>query len=105
MFSTTSASTSSNDSFLDDGTVANDTNTFNATDWNVDDYLHHNFGAKQVPMFILAPITAVDILLFVSGVVGNVSTCSHHTHSFDAHGHQLLPVLIGCFRFDLFNLW
>ena len=76
MFSTTSASTSSNDSFLGDGSIANDTNAFNATtDWNVDDYLHHNFGAKQIPMFILAPITAVYVLLFVSGVVGNGSTC------------------------------
>ena len=75
MFSTTSASISSTDSFMDNGTIANDTNAFNATDWNVDDYLHHNFGAKQIPMFILAPITAVYVLLFVSGVVGNVSTC------------------------------
>jgi hypothetical protein len=61
----------SNDAFIID---ENDT-SWNASDWNVENYLHHNFGAKQIPMFILAPITVVYVLLFVSGVVGNVSTC------------------------------
>ena len=108
MFATTTASTLGGyDSFMDNGTIANDTNAFNATDWNVDDYLHHNFGAKQVPMFILAPITAVYILLFVSGVVGNVSTCIVIIPNSSMHAatNCYLPVLIGRFRFDLFNLW
>jgi F0F1-type ATP synthase membrane subunit a len=43
--------------------------------WNVDDYLLENFGAKQIPMAVLAPITFIYVLLFVSGVVNNVAIC------------------------------
>ena len=75
MFATTTASTLGGyDSFMDNGTISNDTE-WNASEWNVDDYLYNNWGSRQLSMHVLAPITAVYILLFVSGVVGNVSTC------------------------------
>ena len=67
---------SSNDSFItdDNNITANDT-SWNASDWNAEEYLYNNWGSKQLSMHVLAPITVVYVLLFVSGVVGNVSTC------------------------------
>lgn len=44
-------------------------------EWNVDSYLATHWGPKQLPMDVVVPITIVYVLIFVSGVVGNVAVC------------------------------
>lgn len=48
----------------------------NYSDWNVDSYLATHWGPKHLPMDVVVPITIVYVLIFVSGVVGNVSVCA-----------------------------
>ena len=60
--------------------MENDNNTTtneggNGTEWNVYSYLNEIFGSRQQPMPILLPITVIYVLLFVTGVFGNVCTC------------------------------
>lgn len=45
------------------------------TEWNVDNYLTTHWGPKHLPMDVVIPITIVYILIFVSGVVGNIAVC------------------------------
>lgn len=45
-------------------------------EWNVDAYLATHLGPKHLPMDVVVPITVVYILIFVSGVVGNVAVCA-----------------------------
>ena len=84
----------------------------NETLWNVDDYLLENYGAKQIPMVVLAPITCIYVLLFVSGVVSNVAICGvivcNRTlrtsgtkvyYLFSLAMANLIFLLIGLFRF------
>jgi hypothetical protein len=44
-------------------------------EWNVDTYLATHWGPKHLPMDVVVPITIVYILIFVSGVVGNIAVC------------------------------
>lgn len=44
-------------------------------EWNVDSYLATHWGPKQLPIDVVVPITIVYVLIFVSGVVGNVAVC------------------------------
>ena len=102
---TTTTNNSSNDSFItdDNGT------SWNAThDWNAEEYLYNNWGSKQLSMHVLAPITVVYVLLFVSGVVGNVSTCiviiripSMHT----ATNCYLFSLAVSDLTFLIFGKW
>lgn len=34
-----------------------------------------NWGPRRDPLYIVVPITAIYVLIFFSGVIGNVSTC------------------------------
>ena len=45
-------------------------------EWNVDSYLATHWGPKHLPLDVVVPITIVYILIFVSGVVGNVAVCA-----------------------------
>lgn len=45
------------------------------SEWNVDTYLATHWGPKHLPMDVVVPITIVYILIFVSGVVGNIAVC------------------------------
>ena len=48
----------------------------NYSDWNVDDYLNRTLASEQAfPMHILAPISVVYVLIFITGMVDNVCTC------------------------------
>ncbi|XP_057374113.1 neuropeptides capa receptor-like [Daphnia carinata] len=56
---------------------ANASYSSNATvnEWNVHNYLTTHWGPKHLPMDVVIPITIVYILIFVSGVVGNIAVC------------------------------
>lgn len=40
-----------------------------------DAYIFAEYGPKRDPLYIVIPITFVYMLIFVTGVVGNISTC------------------------------
>lgn len=40
-----------------------------------DSYILAEYGPKRDPLYIVIPITFVYMLIFVTGVVGNISTC------------------------------
>ena len=48
------------------------------SEWNftVESYLAVHWGPKHLPLDVVIPITIVYILIFVSGVVGNVAVCA-----------------------------
>jgi hypothetical protein len=51
-------------------------NNSSDTMWNVDSYLFEQWETQQqLPMAIMLTITVIYVLLFVSGVVGNVVLC------------------------------
>jgi neuromedin U receptor 1 len=50
-------------------------NNASYNEWNVDTYLATYLGPKHLPMDVVVPITIVYILIFVSGVVGNIAVC------------------------------
>lgn len=39
------------------------------------DNITENFGPKRDPLYVVIPITFIYMLIFVTGVVGNISTC------------------------------
>lgn len=53
-----------------DSTWAN--HTFDHMPFNAS---HYDFGAKRDSLMVVVPITVIYMLIFVSGVVGNISTC------------------------------
>lgn len=62
-------------SYLSDFDVTNNNEVFNASLFNVDAYLANHWGPKHLPLDVVIPITVVYVLIFVSGVVGNVAVC------------------------------
>lgn len=48
-------------------------------DADADDYADYNltdiFGPKRDPLYVVIPITCIYMAIFVTGVVGNISTC------------------------------
>lgn len=56
-----------------DSNASNNATSYN--EWNVDTYLATHWGPKHLPMDVVVPITIVYILIFVSGVVGNIAVC------------------------------
>ena len=57
------------------GAAANNNEVLNTTLFNVDAYLANHWGPKHLPLDVVIPITVVYVLIFVSGVVGNVAVC------------------------------
>ncbi|XP_055677778.1 pyrokinin-1 receptor [Lutzomyia longipalpis] len=47
----------------------------NETDYYQDVNLTDIFGPKRDPLYIVVPITVIYLLIFISGLVGNISTC------------------------------
>ncbi len=60
---------------MQDGNASNYSNA-SYNEWNVDSYLATHWGPKHLPLDVVVPITIVYILIFVSGVVGNVAVCA-----------------------------
>lgn len=58
-----------------DGNGSNSGNS-SYNEWNVDSYLATHWGPKHLPLDVVVPITIVYVLIFVSGVVGNVAVCA-----------------------------
>lgn len=56
--------------------AANQTDPINSVQFALTDaYILAEYGPKRDPLFIVIPITFVYMLIFVTGVVGNISTC------------------------------
>lgn len=51
----------------------NETSSITTTEAYVD--IVHLYGPKRDPLYVVIPITFVYMLIFVTGVVGNISTC------------------------------
>ena len=64
-----------NATLIDERENISDLLTFNGT-YDVDAYLLDNWGPKHLPLDVVVPITVVYVLIFVSGLVGNVAVCA-----------------------------
>lgn len=60
-----------NETSIDSSSIL--TTTTLSTDHNVDILLF--YGPKRDPLYVVIPITFIYLLIFVTGVVGNISTC------------------------------
>lgn len=57
-------------------TAANDMFAgYNFSNISVDDFLIMMRGPKQLPLNIAVPFTIFNALIFVTGIVGNISVC------------------------------
>lgn len=63
------------DVYLSDSDAMASSEVFNASLFNVDAYLSNHWGPKHLPLDVVVPITIVYVLIFVSGVVGNLAVC------------------------------
>lgn len=54
-----------------------DTSTFNYTEWTNDSNYNYPFQLPEVrdSLYVVVPITAIYFVIFVTGVIGNISTC------------------------------
>ena len=43
--------------------------------WTIQDYLEITRGPKYLPIVIILPITIVYLIIFITGVVGNILVC------------------------------
>lgn len=48
---------------------------FTLNDKCVENYLHTYLGPRSLPLETLVPVTIIYIIIFVTGVFGNVTTC------------------------------
>lgn len=64
------------DVYIADSDFASDNELYNSSFFNVDAYLANHWGPKHLPLDVVIPITIVYVLIFVSGVVGNVAVCA-----------------------------
>jgi len=64
-----------NSSWFDDWDNASGLLNFNES-YDVDTYLLRNWGPKHLPLDVVVPITIVYVLIFVSGLVGNIAVCA-----------------------------
>lgn len=71
----TAATSGSIDPAVDVQNVSSDGND-TVTEWDVDAYLASHWGPKHLPIDVVVPITVVYVVIFVSGVVGNVAVCA-----------------------------
>ena len=53
----------------------NGTNATMSDNMTLDEYLLLALGPKRLPDYLVIPITVVYILLFITGVIGNVAVC------------------------------
>lgn len=60
--------------FSDDNFVATTSDDYRAFDNNVDN-LTLIYGPRRDPLYVVVPITVIYMIIFVTGVVGNISTC------------------------------
>lgn len=63
--------TDSSVDILDPGFSVDDPASALYTDYNISDI----FGPKRDPLYIVIPITFIYMAIFITGVVGNISTC------------------------------
>lgn len=53
--------------------ITDDDDLLNVTNiWN---YLQYNLGAQQLPIEVAVPFTLLYVLIFVSGLLGNIAVC------------------------------
>lgn len=48
---------------------------YNENDINVDNITDLLFGPKRDPYYIVIPITIIYMIIFITGIIGNISTC------------------------------
>lgn len=56
-------------------TINNDLYSFPAHNGNDHDNLTLFYGPRHDPMYVVIPITIIYMIIFVTGVIGNISTC------------------------------
>ena len=89
--------------------VLNDTNSSSEKELTLEAYLLLMRGPKHLPIEIVVPLTVVYVLIFVTGVVGNIAVCvvivkisSMHTatnyYLFNLAVSDLALLLVGKFQ-------
>lgn len=53
----------------------NSTTQLNYTNLTIEQYLEALRGPKQLPLNIAVPFTIFNLMIFVTGIVGNISVC------------------------------
>lgn len=48
---------------------------FSQNDKCVENYLHQYLGPRSLPLETLVPVTIIYVIIFVTGIFGNVTTC------------------------------
>ncbi|XP_058445581.1 neuromedin-U receptor 2 isoform X2 [Malaya genurostris] len=66
-------STSTADIASTDGSMLFDATRF--TYDNIDENLTEIYGPKRDPLYVVLPVTIIYVLIFLTGVIGNISTC------------------------------
>lgn len=52
----------------------NDTGVSSVTE-SIEQYLVRTLGPKHLPLVVVLPITVIYVVIFVSGIIGNVAVC------------------------------
>jgi hypothetical protein len=42
---------------------------------SIEQYLERTLGPKRLPLAVVLPITVIYVVIFVSGIIGNVAVC------------------------------
>lgn len=79
---------------------------FNRTNISIDEYLLISRGPKQLPLNIAVPFTIFNVLIFVTGIVGNISVCVviiRHSSMHTATNYYLFSLAVSDLTLLLFG--
>lgn len=79
---------------------------FNRTNMSAEEFLLLYRGPKQLPLYIAIPFTIFNVLIFVTGIVGNISVCVviiKHSSMHTATNYYLFSLAISDLTLLLFG--
>lgn len=86
----------------------NATSDYNSTNMTMEEYLEAMRGPKQLPLNIAVPFTVFNLLIFVTGIVGNISVCVvivRHSSMHTATNYYLFSLAISDLTLLIFGKW
>ncbi|KAK5644176.1 hypothetical protein RI129_008021 [Pyrocoelia pectoralis] len=87
--------------------VEDDDNLTLSANTSLSDFLENERGNKQLPLEVAIPLTLVNVLIFVSGLVGNISVCvviTRHPALHTATNYYLFNLAISDLTLLIFGL-
>lgn len=85
----------------------NSTSHYNFTNMSLEQYLQEMRGPKQLPLNIAIPFTIFNLVIFVTGIVGNISVCVvivKHSSMHTATNYYLFSLAISDLTMLIFGL-